>query len=72
MYIVDVNKPAGGMDTPPPPPPPGAPKPKQPSRHAVFYQDMLPGMLSVGLLGSAIYLVRARTPLTLSARPYAL
>ena len=27
---------------------------------------MLPGMLSVGLLGSAIYLVRARPPLTLS------
>ena len=42
--------------TRPPPPPPGA---KQPSRHAVFYQDMVPGMLSVGLLGSAVYLVRS-------------
>ena len=45
--------------TRPPPPPPGA---KQPSRHAVFYQDMVPGMLSVGLLGSAVYLVRSTDP----------
>lgn len=32
--------------------------PKTPSRHALFYSDLVPGMIPVALLGSAIYLVR--------------
>lgn len=31
---------------------------KTPSRHALFYSDLVPGMIPVALLGSAIYLVR--------------
>ncbi|EPT02884.1 hypothetical protein FOMPIDRAFT_1047619 [Fomitopsis schrenkii] len=29
---------------------------KTPSRHALFYSDLVPGMIPVALLGSAIYL----------------
>lgn len=36
------------------PPPPRS----QASGHAHFYSDLLPGMLPVALLGSAVYLVR--------------
>ncbi|KAF9821441.1 hypothetical protein IEO21_00687 [Rhodonia placenta] len=36
---------------------PGAAKNTDPSRHAQFYSDLVPGMIPVALLGSAVYLV---------------
>lgn len=35
---------------------------KPPSPHAQWYSDMLPGMIPVALLGSAVYIVRVSKP----------
>ena len=32
--------------------------PGRPSRHAQFYSDLVPAMIPVALLGSAVYMVR--------------
>jgi len=32
--------------------------PARPSRHAQFYSDLVPAMIPVALLGSAVYMVR--------------
>jgi hypothetical protein len=37
--------------------------PTRPSRHAQFYSDLLPAMIPVALLGSAVYMVRELYPL---------
>lgn len=34
--------------------------PARPSRHAQFYSELVPAMIPVALLGSAVYMVRAR------------
>lgn len=36
--------------------------PKQHTSHAQFYSDLLPGMIPVALLGSAVYMVRSPIP----------
>ncbi|KAI0786351.1 hypothetical protein C8Q75DRAFT_808345 [Abortiporus biennis] len=41
---------SGELPTPPTPPP------KQPSPHAQFYSDLVPAMIPIALLGSAVYL----------------
>ena len=34
-------------------------RPRRPSRHAQFYSELVPAMMPVALLGSAVYMVRS-------------
>ncbi|KAL0949627.1 hypothetical protein HGRIS_009672 [Hohenbuehelia grisea] len=56
------------MSSMPPPPPPT--KGKTPSPHAQWYADIVPAMVPIALIGSAIYLALQLAQVTLSQEKF--